>query len=81
VAGDKEDPLSPPSQPSPLEGEGGSGLLTLSQKETSPEGEGSPSSPKETPRTVRWIKIYKKRGIESRGFFGGFLGKAGELSI
>ena len=45
---DIENPLSPPSQPSPLKGEGGSGLLTLSQKETSPEGEGFPPSPKGT---------------------------------
>jgi hypothetical protein len=44
VGVDKENPLSPPSQPPPLKGEGGSGLLTLSQKETSPEGEGFPQS-------------------------------------
>ncbi len=45
---DKKDPLSPSSQPSPLKGEGGSGLLTLSQKESSPKGEGFPPSPKGT---------------------------------
>jgi hypothetical protein len=39
VGVDKEYPSSPSSQPSPLKGEGGLGFLTLSQKETSPEGE------------------------------------------
>jgi hypothetical protein len=46
VGVDKEDLLSPSSQPSPLKGEGGSGLLTLSQKESSPKSEGFPPSPK-----------------------------------
>ena len=63
---DKEDPSSPPSQPSPLKEEGGLGLLTLSQKGTSPEGEGLPPSPKRKLNGKKSKNFSKQMGMKVR---------------